>query len=42
MKDYGIDLSDYASVRESGVTIYEHLASGAMPLTHLRGPAHHR
>jgi hypothetical protein len=32
MKDYGIDLSDYARVRESGVTIYEHLASWAMPL----------
>jgi hypothetical protein len=42
MKDYGIDLSDYASVRESGATIYEHFASGAMPLTHVRGPAHHR
>jgi hypothetical protein len=33
MNGYQIDLSDYGSVRASAVTIYEHLASRAMPLT---------
>ena len=33
MDDYGIELDDYDSVRASAVTIYEHLASGSMPLT---------
>ena len=33
MRDYGIDLADYDSVRASAVTIYEHLASRSMPLT---------
>lgn len=33
MKDYLIDLTDYAAVRDWAVTIYDHLASRNMPLT---------
>ena len=33
MNGYQIDLGDYESVRASAVTIYDHLASRAMPLT---------
>jgi hypothetical protein len=33
MSGYGIDLADYGSVRQWAVTIYDHLASRAMPLT---------
>ena len=33
MNGYGIDLSDYESVRGSAETVYEHLASRSMPLT---------
>ena len=33
MTGYGIDLADWASVRASAQTIYDHLASGSMPLT---------
>jgi hypothetical protein len=33
MTGYGIDLAEYASVRIWAVTIYDHLASRAMPLT---------
>ncbi|KAF9459658.1 tyrosinase [Collybia nuda] len=33
MKEYNVDLSSYASVKEYAVTIYYHLTSRSMPLT---------
>lgn len=38
MTDYGLDIGDYESVRKMAPTVYEHLASHAMPLT--SNPAH--